>query len=94
MNVLFSVICMVLVAVPITFVLHGVYQDGVFGRIGLLGIAFCGMGYLMEIWFGDDEIEVLPLTVFFAGCVAIFLTWHLARFHRRVILKRPIESLK
>lgn len=88
MNIIFQSVCVVLVAVPIIFVLHGVYQDGVFGRVGLLGIAFCALGYLLEMWFGDDEMEVLPLTVAFAAFVMVFLVWHLIRFHRRVVLQR------
>lgn len=85
MNAIFLGSCFVLVVVPLVFVVHSVYQDGFFGRIGLLGIAFFSATYLLEWFFGDEEYEMSPQTVMLVACFAIFLCWHLFRFHRRVL---------
>lgn len=87
MMALFQIDCLLLIAVPLYFVQHGVYEDGVFGRIGLLGIAFASCGYLLEAWVGDEELEVLPLTVMLATSFAVFLVWHLFRWHRKILRK-------
>lgn len=84
---IFMACCMVLVVVPIVFVLHKVYQDGVFGRIGLLGIAFGAATFLLE-WFGGEEYDIMPQTTFLVFSFMVFLCWHLFRFHNRVVLAR------
>lgn len=84
MNTLFLLACSVLFVVPVVFVTHSVYEDGFFGRIGLLGISFAAATFILE-WFGGEEYEVLPQTVMMATAFALFLVWHLFRFHRRVL---------
>ena len=84
MSYLFLAICAVLVVVPLFFVSHRVYKDGIAGRAGLLGIAFAAATFLLESLAGT-EYEMLPQTVLLSGSFAVFLIWHLFRFHRRVI---------
>lgn len=84
MNALFVVSCVVLFVVPIIFVTHNVYKDGFFGRVGLLGVAFSSATYLGE-WLTGTVYEILPQTVMMVASFAVFLCWHLLRFHRRVL---------
>ena len=82
----FLIACSILFVVPLIFVTHNVYQDGVFGRIGLLGISFSSSLFLMEATVGV-QYDILPQTVFLAWAFAVFLVWHLFRFHCRVLRK-------
>ncbi len=82
-TLIFMVCCLALVVVPIWFVLHKVYKDGFFGRIGLLGISFFALTFLME-WFGGEDYEMLPQTVALVASFTVFLCWHLIRFHSRI----------
>lgn len=86
MSAIFLVACLVLLIVPIYFVTHKVYEDGFFGRIGLLGVSFSAATFLLE-WIDGEGFEVLPQTVMMVSCFALFLCWHLFRFHRRVVCK-------
>ncbi len=81
----------VLVVVPLVFVMHEVYEDGVVGRSGLLVISFVSAVDLLE-WFFGEEYEVLPQTTVKCAAFAVFLCWHLFRFHRRV-LRRAIDEI-
>lgn len=77
-----------LVVVPSVFIYNHVYKDGIAGRLGLAGIAFFSALCLLQIAFGDYGFAGLSLTPFTAGltvCFSLFLTWHLFRFHRRVL---------
>lgn len=85
MKAVFLISCLVLFLVPITFVLHDVYEEGVFGRAGLLGIAFAAATFLLEWAFGDNGVAVQPQVVLLTASFALFLSWHLFRFHRRVL---------
>jgi hypothetical protein len=84
MNAIFIAACIVLLVVPVVFVMHSVYQDGFFGRVGLLGVAFSSATFLGE-WATGTEYEILPQTVLMVSAFAVFLCWHLFRFHRRVL---------
>lgn len=94
MNFIFLSACLVLTVVPVVFVTHRVYEDGVVGRASLLGISFFAsmfVGSDVVAFFGDgDHYEVLPLTAALAASFATFLCWHLWRFHRRVLRKRHV----
>lgn len=85
-NAIFLTACAVLFFVPLYFVLNSVYQDGVFGRLALLCISFCSAMFLLEAAFGTP-IQVPPLVVFLVSSFAVFATWHLGRFHFRVLKK-------
>lgn len=87
MNTVFLIACAILVVEPLYFVVHNVYEDGLFGRIGLLGVSFSAATYLLE-YFDGGEFEVMPQTALMVSAFAVFLTWHLFRFHRRVVCKR------
>lgn len=91
MYYLFLLDCAVLALVPLYFVCHKVYQDGVFGRVGLLGTSFAASLFLMEAVVGV-QYNVLPQTLMLVTCFAVFLCWHLFRFHCRV-LKNPNRIL-
>ena len=84
---LFLASCLVLVVVPVVFVVHDVYEDGLVGRIGLLGISFSAATFLLE-WAGGSEYEMLPQTAMLTAFFTLFLVWHLFRFHRRVLRER------
>ena len=81
---IFLISCTILALVPLLFVVNKVYQDGVLGRMALLAISFSSWTYLIEKALGV-EYNVLPQTAFFFGSTAVFLCWHLWRFHRRVL---------
>lgn len=87
---IFMACCIVLVIVPPVFVLHQVYQDGVFGRMGLLGISFSAATFLLE-WFSGEDYEMLPQTTFLVASFTVFLCWHLFRFHNRVVLAQKAQ---
>ena len=77
----------VLFIVPATFVWHDVYQDGVFGRIGLCGISLFAFIRLALTLQGSDRsipVEVELLIV----AAAVFLVWHLFRFHSRALREK------
>jgi hypothetical protein len=84
---LFLASCVVLFFVPLYFVVNQVYQDGVFGRGSLLGISFFSFGILGEASFGVG-FYVPSIVVLLIASFAVFLTWHLARFHGRVLKKQ------
>lgn len=90
---IFIVACIVLVAVPVHFIFHEVYEDGLVGRLGLAGVAFTAamsLGqWLVSLVDGDPStFAVSNLTVLMTSGFAVFLCWHLFRFHRRVLRKR------
>ncbi len=87
MNFIFLFACAVLLIVPLIFVVNEVYEDGLFGRIGLLGISFSAATFLLSYADGQDYV-LLPQTVFMACSFAIFILWHLLRFHLRVLRKQ------
>lgn len=88
MNVIFFTSCTVLCVIPVWFVVNKVYEDGLVGRISLLGISFAAVTFLLENFFGDDNYEILPQTVMLVTFFAVFLCWHLFRFHRRILKQR------
>ena len=84
---LFVAACAVLFVVPIVFVHHRVYNDGLVGRFALVGISSMAGLVLLESFFGRGygiSAEVSLLVVSFA----CFIAWHLWRFHRRVVLEQ------
>ena len=83
----FVVSCIVLFVVPVIFVYHRVYDDGFWGRLALIGLASMAAIVLLETAFGGGygiAAEVALLVASFA----MFMVWHLARFHRRVLRNR------
>lgn len=82
---IFLISCSILAALPLLFVVNKVYQDGVLGRMGLLGISFSAWTYLIEKFLVGTHYDVLPQTAAFFAFVALFLSWHLFRFHSRVL---------
>ena len=82
---IFLVSCAILFLIPVLFVMNDVYDDGLIGRVFLLGISFASATFLMEFAAGDSEYVILPQTVFLVASFAGFLCWHLFRFHRRVL---------
>ena len=87
MNYIFLVACAVLFIVPLIFVVNDVYEDGFFGRVALLGISFSSATFLLEMANGQDY-DMLPQTVVLTASFALFILWHLARFHMRVLRKQ------
>ena len=82
----------IIAAVPLYFVYHKIYDDGVWGRLGLLGISFASCALLFDTVLGPDSAKYDPpaMMVMLHVCLAIFLIWHLARFHRRLgQVKKP-----
>lgn len=77
--------CAVLAVVPCVFVWNKVYKDGVFGRGALLSISFFASIVLIESFVNDATYNPLFETVAMTVGFAVFLVWHLWRFHRRVL---------
>ena len=90
-EIVFLSSCVVLAVVPVVFVANRVYQDGIVGRVALLAISFAADMYLLDFTFGV-RYTVLPQTAFFFAAVALFLCWHLWRFHRRVLRRTDPEK--
>lgn len=84
---IFWAACTVLVAVPPYFVWNAVYRDGVLGRAALLAISFVSLSFMLEETLSENErtYDMLPQTVALVAAFAVFLLWHLWRFHRRVM---------
>lgn len=79
----------VLIVVPAWFILHDVYDDGIVGRASLGGVILAAAVLLMQ---AVDAAPTPPAAaVLLIGSFAVFLVWHLFRFHRRV-LRRAKES--
>ena len=91
MKALLLLDCIVLFVVPLVFVTHSVYKDGVFGRGSLLGISFLSAGVLGESNIGV-AFYVPPIFVLLITAFAVFLCWHLFRFHTRVLKKQSWSS--
>lgn len=88
---LFIAAVAVLFVVPPIFVWHRVYDDGVFGRLGLAGISFCSFVILAEATLGRQVYHTSGEVAGLVAAFAVFLVWHLVRFHMRVVLKRPMR---
>ena len=88
---IFLASCVILATVPLLFVVNKVYQDGILGRVALLAISFSSWTYLIEKALGA-QYNVLPQTAFFFASVAVFLCWHLIRFHIRVLKIAKMEE--
>jgi hypothetical protein len=89
----FYVTCVILAIIPLIFVYNKVYKDGVIGRIALTGISGVAILFLLDaIDTGGGSYELATLTVAGFLMFAVFLCWHLWRFHRRVVIAKPIEE--
>jgi uncharacterized PurR-regulated membrane protein YhhQ (DUF165 family) len=85
--ILFYTACSFLLVVPVLFVWNRVYKDGIFGRISLLGISsVAGLFLLDSVDEHGGVYEPTWLTVWGFVSFAVFLVWHLCRFHHRVIV--------
>ena len=93
MSYIFLLACVVLFVVPVYFVLNDVYEDGLVGRVGLLGISFSAATFILE-WANGEQYTLLPQTVFMTCMFAWFLVWHLCRFHLRVMRKQKENETK
>lgn len=88
---LFVVSCIVLFVVPVIFVYHRVYDDGLVGRFGLVGLASMSGIVLLETLFGQGYGIAAEVSLLVAS-FALFMIWHLVRFHRRVLRNRRAEA--
>lgn len=86
---LFFGACLVLFIVPLLFVINRVYEDGLIGRISLLSISFTAATFIVEE-LTSEGYDMLPQTVALICAFALFLVWHLLRFHRRVLMRRGL----
>jgi len=84
---LFTLSIVVLFIVPAVFMWNDVYEDGVIGRGGLCGI--CGFAFLIGLqMLNGTRFGLLPETAWLVISFAVFLVWHLFRFHARVLKQR------
>lgn len=74
--------CAALFVVPVVFVWNEVYEDGFFGRLGLIGISISALIVGLKIYARG---WVYPEVAMLLASFAVFLVWHLCRFHRRVL---------
>lgn len=93
-NLLFDGALLVLAVLPLIFIYNRVYKDGVFGRIALSCICAASALLVLERrFFGNDENVVwMLLTVLVVG-MATFLSWHLVRFHTRIV-RGPLPDVE
>ena len=84
---LFVLSCIVLFVVPVIFVYHRVYDDGLVGRMSLVGLALMAAIVLLETIFGQGYGIAAEVSLLVAS-FAVFMVWHLWRFHRRVLKNR------
>lgn len=83
-DALFFTSCAVLAVVPVIFIWHSVYEDGIVGRLALGNISLWGWILVMEEVF-DDAWKAPTEYVWLVASLALFLCWHLFRFERRVL---------
>lgn len=88
MRALFIFSITILATVPLWFVWHKVYKDGLFGRMALCGISFSSWVILLsefvDGWIYDPSPEVIWLIASFS----VFIVWHLVRFELRCVRER------
>jgi hypothetical protein len=78
--------CIPLVIVPPLFIYNNVYKDGIVGRLGLVCISVsAAFVWLNHIFAENDTNFPLALLAMLAASFAVFLVWHLFRFHSRVV---------
>lgn len=87
LELIVEVSCAVLVVVPLLFVWNEVYEDGFFGRIALAAISFSALVTGVKE-YEVPGLYVRPETVLLLSSAAVFLCWHLIRFHRRVLIPK------
>ena len=83
----------VLSVVPLYFVVHHIYKDGLIGRVALLGISFCSLLMTLDALFSDGDTQKYypqPLVISLIALFAVFLVWHLVRFHSRVLKRNQL----
>lgn len=85
--------CAVLFFVPVLFVWNSVYQDGVVGRLALIGISFSALVFGLKLLTGRYN-QTQPETEILVVSFAVFLVWHLWRFHRRVLTEKKARDGK
>ena len=96
LDAIFLAACFFLFLIPLYFVMHKVYEDGLIGRIGLLGISFSAAAFILS-WMDNSDwpvfpYELAPQDVMMVVAFAVFLVWHLLRFHRRVVMQKKIKA--
>lgn len=90
-RIIVGVSCALLTVVPLYFILHNVYKDGAIGRASLFLITMASSAIEVEWLIGplfgipSNPEVVRRLVIALIACFTIFLCWHLARFHRRVL---------
>jgi len=78
--------CWILFLVPPYFVWNKVYKDGLIGRASLLAISFTAATFILQAMATEHKsYDMLPQTIAFVTSFAVFLVWHLFRFHLRVM---------
>jgi len=93
MSYLFLASVAILFIVPVTFVWNKVYDDGFIGRLALIGISFSSFIFALKI-FSRGMNHPWPETMLMMTSFAVFLVWHLFRFHRRVLMSKDAEEGK
>lgn len=83
--------CAILFIVPILFVWNKVYQDGFVGRVALIGISFAALVFAFRIVNGEIT-HLWPETELLVISFAVFLCWHLWRFHSRVLTSKRAQE--
>jgi len=74
------------------FIWHDVYEDGIIGRAALCGI--CGFAFMIGLQIvTGTEFNPVPETAWLIFSFSVFLTWHLFRFHGRILRQRKGEAV-
>jgi len=89
MEYIFAISTVVLFVVPVVLVWKREYDDGLVGRIALVGLSFSSFIFGLKV-FGMGLFHPWPETVLLLTSCATFMAWHLWRFTRR--LKREEQA--
>jgi len=93
LQIIFVVSVLILFIVPVLFVWNEVYDDGLIGRVALVGISFSSFIFAGKI-ISVGITHPWPEAVLMMASFAIFLLWHLMRFHRRILRNNDAKEGK
>lgn len=80
----FMLVYAVLTVVPGWFIWHKVYKDGVLGRMSLGSISlFAFLLFAESAWGKGNTFAMTNLLLCLVAAFAVFICWHLYRFHSR-----------
>ena len=84
---------LVLLAAPVVLMWNRFYEDGLFGRVALIGVSFSAFIFALKV-FTLDIKSPWPETVTMMVSFAIFMIWHLVKFFSELHATRKAQEGK